>query len=63
MLKIEGTPIFFVLAVERKDAGVWDPIFMIDIGFELAVGVITRGGCWILAAIVSIFIKLPLLFV
>ena len=63
MLKIEGTPVFLVLEFERNDAGVCDPILIIEIGFELAVGVTTRGGCILDAASVSILIRLPLLFV
>jgi hypothetical protein len=63
MLKIEGTPVFLVFAVERKDAGVCDPIFRMEIGLELAVGVTTRGGCYLETANVSMFMRLPLLFV
>lgn len=63
MLKIEGTPVFLALLFERNEAGVCEPIFMIEIGLELAVGVTTRGGCYFETARVSIFIRLPLLFV
>ena len=60
-LKIEAAPSFLFFKVERNEAGGVLPIFTIEIGLEVAVGVTTLGGIFG-PRFVSMFIMLPVLF-